>query len=52
VPATSPYDVNFGRRFNAWDYEFGFQYMRIEQFTFDLEWNHRQAVIAVRRVRF
>ena len=28
---------------NAWDYEFGFQYMPIEQFTFDMEFNHRQA---------
>ncbi len=43
VPATSPYDMNFGTKFNAWDYEFGIQYMPIEQFTFDLEFNHRQA---------
>ena len=43
MPAPSPYDVNFGRRFNACDYEFGFQYMPVEQFTFDLEFNHRQA---------
>ncbi|HZU83467.1 MAG TPA: hypothetical protein VE987_11145, partial [Polyangiaceae bacterium] len=32
-----------GTDFNAWDYGFGFQYMPIEQFTFDLEWNHREA---------
>jgi hypothetical protein len=43
VPATSPYDMNFGTKFNAWDAEFGIQYMPIEQFTFDLEYNHRQA---------
>ncbi len=35
--------MNLGTKFNAWDYEFGFQYMPIEQFTFDLEFNHRQA---------
>ncbi len=43
VPPTNGYDMNLGTHFNAWDYEFGFQYMPIEQFTFDLEWNHRQA---------
>ena len=43
VPATSGYDMNLGSHFNAWDYEFGLQYMPIEQFTFDLEFNHRQA---------
>jgi hypothetical protein len=43
VPPTNGYDMNFGTHFNAWDYEFGFQYMPIEQFTFDLEFNHRQA---------
>src|ERR1035438_2238455 len=43
VPPTSGYDMNFGSHFNAWDYEFGIQYMPIEQFTFDLEFNHRQA---------
>ncbi len=43
VPPTSPYDFNFGSNFNAWDAEFGIQYMPIEQFTFDLEFNHRQA---------
>jgi hypothetical protein len=24
-----------------WDYEIGFQYMPVDQFTFDLELNHR-----------
>jgi hypothetical protein len=43
VPPTSGYDMNFGTHFNAWDYEFGIQYMPIEQFTFDLEFNHREA---------
>ena len=43
VPASSPFDMNPGTTFNAWDYESGFQYMPIEQFTFDLEFNHRQA---------
>ena len=35
--------MNPGTQFNAWDYEFGIQYMPNEQFTFDLEFNHRQA---------
>jgi hypothetical protein len=43
VPPTNGYDMNLGTHFNAWDYEFGIQYMPIEQFTFDLEFNHRQA---------
>jgi Putative beta-barrel porin-2, OmpL-like. bbp2 len=43
VSPTNGYDMNIGTHFNAWDYEFGFQYMPIEQFTFDLEFNHRQA---------
>jgi hypothetical protein len=43
VPASSPFDLNVGTQFNAWDYSFGLQYMPIEQFTFDLEWNHREA---------
>ncbi|HZU83469.1 MAG TPA: outer membrane beta-barrel protein [Polyangiaceae bacterium] len=43
VTASSPYDLNPGTNFNAWDYSFGLQYMPVEQFTFDLEWNHRQA---------
>jgi hypothetical protein len=43
VPPTGGYDFNSGTHFNAWDYEFGIQYMPIEQFTFDVEFNHRQA---------
>jgi hypothetical protein len=43
VNPTSPYDFNPGSQFNAWDYEFGVQYMPIEQLTLDLEWNHRAA---------
>lgn len=43
IPATQPFDLNLGSHFNAWDYSFGFQYMPIEQFTLDVEWNHRQA---------
>ncbi len=35
--------MNPGTHFNAWDYESGFQYMPNEQFTFDMEFNHRQA---------
>jgi hypothetical protein len=34
-----------GTTFDAWDYEFGFQYMPIEQLTFDIEWNHRQSSV-------
>jgi hypothetical protein len=43
VAPTGPYDFNPGSHFNAWDYEFGIQYMPIDQYTFDLEWNHREA---------
>jgi hypothetical protein len=43
VPPTNGFDFNLGTDFNAQDYEFGVQYMPIEQFTFDLEFNHRQA---------
>jgi hypothetical protein len=43
VPPTKAYDFNFGTDFNAWDYEFGVQYMPIEQLTIDVEFNHRQA---------
>ena len=43
APATAPFDLNPGTTFNAWDYEAGFQWMPNEQFTFDCEFNHRQA---------
>ncbi|HVZ86086.1 MAG TPA: outer membrane beta-barrel protein [Polyangia bacterium] len=42
-PASQPFDLSPGTTFNAWDYETGFQYMPNEQFTFDCEFNHRQA---------
>ncbi len=41
--ATQPFDLNPGTKFNAWDYETGFQWMPTEQLTFDIEYNHRQA---------
>ena len=43
APASAPFDLNPGTTFNAWDYEAGFQWMPNEQFTFDCEFNHRQA---------
>jgi opacity protein-like surface antigen len=45
VSPTSPYDYNPGSKFDAWDYEFGFQYMPNENVTYDVEWNHRQASV-------
>jgi hypothetical protein len=45
VPATTPYWTAPGSTFDAWDYEFGFQYMPVEQVTYDLEFNHRQASV-------
>jgi opacity protein-like surface antigen len=43
APATQPFDLNAGTKFNAWDYETGVQWMPTEQLTVDVEWNHRQA---------
>jgi hypothetical protein len=43
APPTQPYDLNPGTKFDAADYEFGIQYMPVEQVTYDLEFNHRQA---------
>jgi hypothetical protein len=43
VPATSPYDYNPGAKFDAWDIEGGFQFMPIEEVTYDVEFNHREA---------
>jgi hypothetical protein len=40
---TEGYIIAPGTKFDAWDYEFGIQYMPTEQTTWDLEWNHRQA---------
>jgi hypothetical protein len=45
IPATAAFDTSAGSQFDAWDYEFGFQYMPIENLTFDMEWNHRQASV-------
>ncbi len=45
VPASSPYYTSFGSQFDAWDYETGIQYMPVEQVTYDLEFNHRQASV-------
>jgi len=45
VPPTTPYWTAPGSTFDAYDYEFGFQYMPVEQVTYDLEFNHRQASV-------
>jgi hypothetical protein len=45
VAPTSPFPIAPGTEFDAWDYEFGFQYMPTEFTTFDVEWNHRQASV-------
>jgi hypothetical protein len=45
VPPTSPYWTAFGSKFDAFDYEAGFQYMPNEQVTYGLEANHRQASV-------
>ncbi len=44
-PATQPFDLNPGTKFDAFDYETGIQWMPIEQVTYDLEFNHRQASV-------
>jgi opacity protein-like surface antigen len=41
--ATMPYDLNPGSKFDAFDYETGIQWMPMENVTYDLEFNHRQA---------
>jgi hypothetical protein len=43
APATQPFDLSPGTKFNAWDYETGMQFMPTEQLTFDMEFNHREA---------
>jgi hypothetical protein len=45
VPPTNPYWTAFGSKFDAFDYEAGFQYMPNEQVTYGLEGNHRQASV-------
>jgi hypothetical protein len=39
------YDGNLGTKFDAWDAEFGFQYMPNENVTYGLEFNHRKASV-------
>ena len=45
TPATQPYDLNPGSKFDAFDYEAGIQYMPSEQVTLDVEFNHRQSSV-------
>jgi hypothetical protein len=45
VPPTTPYWTAPGSTFDAYDYEAGIQYMPVEQVTYDLEFNHRQASV-------
>jgi len=42
---TAGFDFNPGTKFNAFDYETGFQYMPSQLVTFDIEINHRQASV-------
>ncbi len=42
---TAGFDFNPGTKFNAFDYETGFQYMPSQLVTFDIEVNHRQASV-------
>jgi hypothetical protein len=45
APASQPFDQNPGTNFDAFDYETGIQYMPVEQVTYDLEFNHREASV-------
>jgi hypothetical protein len=45
IPASNPYWTAYGAQFDAFDYETGIQYMPVEQVTYDLELNHRQASV-------
>jgi hypothetical protein len=45
VSASNPYDLAFGSKFDAFDYEAGIQYMPNEHVTYDLELNHRQSSV-------
>ena len=45
VAPTSPYDYNPGAKFDAWDAEAGFQFMPVEQVTYVVEVNHREASV-------
>jgi hypothetical protein len=35
VPPSNAFDTNFGTDIRMWDHEAGFQYMPVDQFTFD-----------------
>jgi hypothetical protein len=43
VAPNSPYDYNPGAKFDAWDAEAGIQFMPVEQVTYVVEVNHREA---------
>jgi hypothetical protein len=43
--SVNAYDANLGTKFDAWDVEFGIQYMPVEQVTYGLEFNHRKASV-------
>jgi hypothetical protein len=43
VPGQQAFSMAPGTEFNAWDWEFGIQYMPTEQTTWDIEYNHREA---------
>jgi hypothetical protein len=43
LPGQQGFSLNPGTQFNAFDYEFGFQYMPTELTTWDIEYNHREA---------
>ncbi len=43
--ATQPFDLNPGTKFDAFEYDAGIQWLPIEQVTYDLEFNHRQASV-------
>jgi hypothetical protein len=45
VPPTQGYDLNPGSKFDAYDYEAGFQYMPDEAVTVGLEFNHRHTSV-------
>jgi hypothetical protein len=43
IAPTNGFSINPGTTFNAQDWETGFQYMPTENYTLDIEYNHRQA---------
>ena len=45
IAPSNPYWTAAGSQFDAYDYEAGIQYMPVEQVTYDLEFNHRQASV-------